>query len=117
MSRSSAVNSLKVGTMKSLSCAPVLAAHQHLASLSFMCNMLLGRGQRETQALKQTRGAEIVALEHSEEAADFVAPDKLRDHRLDSAAPKATTPVSAAQFVGDSRVSRADCCLNITDEL
>src|ERR1700682_1028445 len=83
-----------------------------------MGHTLLGRGQREAQALKQAHRAEIVALEHGEEAADFVMLDKIRDHRFDSAAPKASTPVSAGQLVGDGRVtSRADCCLNITDEL
>src|SRR5450759_631127 len=103
--------------MKSLSCAPALVAHQHLANLRFMCHMLLGRGQRETQALEQAHRAEIVALEDGKEAADFVVLDKLRDHRFDSAVPKAATPVCAGQLVGDGRVSRADCCLNITDKL
>src|SRR2546430_1390679 len=83
-----------------------------------MCHMLLERGQRETQALKQAHRAKVVALKHGEEAADFVVLDKLRDHGFNSAAPKAATPVSAGQLIGDSRVTfGADCCLNITDEL
>lgn len=94
------------------------AEHQHFARFNSMRYMLLGRGEREAQALKQSNRAHILALEHGEEAADSVVFDKLREHRLDRLARKAATPVGAGQHVGDGRATvRADCRLHISDEL